>query len=181
MAERGGKLHDIKETASDAVEIMRELGTPGVQETFDKIREIALIAKDITESMKSPEWQKNLENIRLVSDNFNEMSNRMESSFKDIRDSGIIDDAQELIATIKDKMGSFGGDASQTGLGSSDIKELVTSFKEMLDSIKVTANELRTVVAESKQSGTLQAAREAIDTTSQTVRTIRQEAERKSA
>jgi hypothetical protein len=45
MTEKGGgKLHDIKETASDAVEIMRELGTPGVQETFDMISEIAAMS-----------------------------------------------------------------------------------------------------------------------------------------
>jgi hypothetical protein len=35
----GGKLKDIRDIASDAVEIMRELGTPGVQETLDSVRE----------------------------------------------------------------------------------------------------------------------------------------------
>lgn len=59
----GGKLNDIKETVSDAVEIMREIGTPGVQETFDQIREIAIIGKEIMEVMQTPGWQKNLENI----------------------------------------------------------------------------------------------------------------------
>lgn len=35
------KLKDIKETASDAVEIIRELGSPDVQESLEKIREVA--------------------------------------------------------------------------------------------------------------------------------------------
>ena len=70
----GGKLSDIKETASDAVEIMRELGTPGVQETFDIIREVAITAKEIMETMKAPEWQRNMENIRMISQNFNQIS-----------------------------------------------------------------------------------------------------------
>ena len=56
----GGKLHDIKETASDAVEILREVGTPGVQETFDKIREVAVIGRDIMQLMKEQEWQRNI-------------------------------------------------------------------------------------------------------------------------
>ena len=42
--EKTGKLHDIKQTASDAVEIMRQIGTPGVQESMDKVRQTATIA-----------------------------------------------------------------------------------------------------------------------------------------
>ena len=37
------KLKDIKETASDAVEIIRELGSPDVQESLENIRELAKI------------------------------------------------------------------------------------------------------------------------------------------
>src|SRR3712207_1278103 len=66
MPEKEGKLHDIKETASDAATIMRELATPGVHESFQVIRDVAVIAKDIMETMKSPEWQQNMENIRII-------------------------------------------------------------------------------------------------------------------
>ena len=65
--EKTGKLHDIKQTASDAVEIMRQIGTPGVQETMDKVRQTATIAKDVMESLKSPEMVRNKENFRLIS------------------------------------------------------------------------------------------------------------------
>jgi hypothetical protein len=51
--ERQGKLKDIRDTASDAVEILRELGTPGVQESLDKAKEMAIIAKEIMETMKT--------------------------------------------------------------------------------------------------------------------------------
>ena len=57
--EKPSKQHDIKETASDAVEIMRQIGTPEVQESFDKIRETATIAKEIMEALKTPEIVKN--------------------------------------------------------------------------------------------------------------------------
>ena len=59
------------------MEILREIGTPGVQETFDKIREVAIIGRDIMQIMKEPEWQRNLENMRLVSQNFNQASYRL--------------------------------------------------------------------------------------------------------
>ncbi len=35
------KLKDIKETASDAVEIIRELGSPDVKESLEKMGEVA--------------------------------------------------------------------------------------------------------------------------------------------
>src|SRR5262245_43352714 len=94
---------------------MRELGTPGVQETLDKVREIAGIAKEIMETMKSPEWQQNLENIRLISENFNQASERMDRSTKELKATGIIDEAKGLINVAKNKMESFG---SSTGEGS---------------------------------------------------------------
>ncbi|MFL6524395.1 MAG: hypothetical protein ACJ71B_13080, partial [Nitrososphaera sp.] len=92
MPKKEGKLHDIKETASDAVAIMRELGTPGVQESFGVIREIAVIAKEIMETMKSPEWQQNMENIRVISENINSLSARMDKTSAGLKDTGLIDD-----------------------------------------------------------------------------------------
>ena len=41
------KLRDIKETASDAVKIMRQIGTPGVFQSFSKIKETATIANEM--------------------------------------------------------------------------------------------------------------------------------------
>src|ERR671925_864793 len=109
----GGKLHDIKETASDAVEIMRELGTPGVQETFDMIREIAAIAKEIMETMKTPEWQQNMENIRLISENMNNASTRMDRATKELKETGIIDDGKDLIKGINSRIGPSGNSKGQ--------------------------------------------------------------------
>jgi hypothetical protein len=166
MPEKEGKLHDIKETASDAVAIMRELGTPGVQESFEVIREIAMIAKDIMETMKSPEWQQNMENIRIISENINSVSERMDRTSAGLKETGIIDDAKDLISTIRAKMGSFSDDGQQSsagegragrvggggGINGQDLKELSTSFKEMLESVKALASELRVTVAEDRKS-----------------------------
>jgi len=185
MPEKGGKLHDIKETASDAVEIMRELGTPGVQESFEVIREIAVIAKDMMETMKSPEWQQNMENIRIISENINSVSERMDRASAGLRETGVIDDAKGLISTIQTKVGSFSGDGQQFtaegetvrggGINSQDLKEIGTSIREMLEAVKALAWELRVTVAESKKSSTVYNIEETFKEASDTYKTIRDE------
>jgi hypothetical protein len=191
MPEKEGKLHDIKETASDAVAIMRELGTPGVQESFEVIRETAKIAKEIMETMSTPEWQRNIENFRLISENMNSVSARMDRTTAGLKETGIIDDTKGLINTVRSKMGSFGGgggvgaDGQQStaaagggGISGQDLKDLSTSFKEMLEAIKALAGELRLTVEESKESGTLHNVEETYREASDTYRTVKQEMEK---
>lgn len=193
MPEKEGKLHDIKETASDAVAIMRELGTPGVQESFEVIKEVANIAKEITETMKTPEWRQNMENIRLISENINSVSTRMDRTSAGLKETGIIDDAKGLINTVRSKMDSFGGGAGGTegqqsaaaggggggrGISGQDLKELSTSFKEMLEAIKALASELSLTVTESKKSGTVYNIEETFREASDTYRTLKGEMEK---
>jgi hypothetical protein len=190
MPEKEGKLHDIKETASDAVAIMRELGTPGVQESFEVIREIAKIAKEITETMQTPEWQQNIENFRLISENMNSVSARVDRTAAGFKETGIVDDAKGLISTVRTKMGSFGvgtgageqqpgvAAAGGGGITGQDLKDLSTSFKEMLEAIKALAWELRLTVEESKKSGTLYNVEETIREASDTYKTLRREVEK---
>jgi hypothetical protein len=192
MPEKEGKLHDIKETASDAVAIMRELGTPGVQESFEVIREVAKIAKEITETMQTPEWQQNIENIRLISENMNSVSARVDRTTAGLKETGIFDDTKELISTVRTKMGSFGGSAGEDGqqsgaataaaagggISGQDLKDLSTSFKEMLEAVKALASELRLTVVESKKSGTLYNVEETFREASDTYRTVKREMEK---
>jgi hypothetical protein len=189
MSEKEGKLHDIKETASDAVAIMRELGTPGVQESFEVIREVAKIAQEIMETMKTPEWRQNMENIRLISENINSVSARMDRTTAGLKETGMIDDAKGLINTVRSKMDSFGGSAGGSegqqsagaggeggrGISGQDLKELSTSFKEMLEAIKALASELSLTVTESKKSGTVYNIEETFREASDTYRTLKGE------
>jgi hypothetical protein len=188
MTEKEGKLHNIKETASDAVAIMRELGTPGVQESFEVIREIAVIAKEIMETMKTPEWQQNMENIRVISQNINSVSATMDKTTSGLKETGVIDDAKDLINAVRSKMDSFGGggDSQQSaggeggggpraGISGQDLKDLGTSFKEMLEAVKALAWELRVTVADSKKSGTMHNIEETFREASDTYRTVKEE------
>lgn len=155
------KLHDIKETASDAVEIMRQIGTPGVQESMDKVRETATIAKEIMEALKTPEIVKNIENIRLISENMNEASTKMQNTMKQLKETGVIDEAKELIKSTKSKINTFGvgGEGSISG---QDLRDVTTAVKEMLVSIRGLVDELKITVASSKTSGTIRNIQETI-------------------
>jgi hypothetical protein len=191
MPEKEGKLHNIKETASDAVAIMRELGTPGVQESFEVIREIAVIAKEIMETMKTPEWQQNMENIRFITENINSVSTRMDKTTTGLKETGVIDDAKGLIKAVRGKMDSFGvgsegqqsaaaeggGGGAKAGISGQDLKDLTSSFKEMLEAVKALAWELRVTVSESKKSGTMRNIEETFREASDTYSTIKREVE----
>ena len=196
---RGGKLHDIKETASDAVEIMRELGTPGVRESFDIIKEVAVIAKEMMETMKTPEWQRNMENIRVISENMNNTSIRVDRVSKELKETGFIDDGKGIIKAIKEKIGPVADSkGQQTGettmtttttttptsggggsISGQDLKELSTAIKEMLDAVKTLAEELRVTVEESKRSGTMHNIKETIRETSEAYGAVKREIEEK--
>ena len=63
--EKTGKIQEIKETVSCAVEIMRQIRAPGVQESLGKIMDMSTIAKDIIEALKTPEMVKNIENFQI--------------------------------------------------------------------------------------------------------------------
>ena len=148
------KLKDIKETASDAVEIIRELGSPEVQESLEKIKETAKTAREIIESFKDPAMVTNIENIRKMTESIDSTSTRMEKVVIELKSSGILDETRETIKSAKTTMSSIGDDKN--------IGEMVDAIKEMLRSISGLMEELKITVVESKKSGTLHNAEEAI-------------------
>ena len=170
--EKTSKLHDIKETASDAVELMRQIGTPGVQESMDKVRQTATIAKEIMESLKSPEMVKNIENIRMISENMNEASTKMQNTMKQLKETGVIEEAKELIKSTKSKIDAFGG-SGEGSISGQDIRDVTTAVKDMLESIKGLVDELKMTVTSSKKSGTIHNIKETLKEASDIYSTIR--------
>ena len=175
VEEKTGKLHDIKETASDAVEIMRQIGTPGVQESLDKVRATATIAKEIMESLKSPEIVKNIENIRMISENMKEASTKMQDTMKQLKETGVIDEAKELIKSTKSKIDAFGG-SGEGSISGQDLRDVTTAVKDMLESIKGLVDELKMTVGSSKKSGTIRNIEETVREASDIYKTVRYEA-----
>ena len=153
MERKLGKLQGIKETASDAVQIMRQIGTSEVRESLSKVQETATIVTGIMQEMKSPEMVKNIENFRLISENMNEASTKMQNTMEQLRETGVIDQGAELIKTAKGKINSFGD--GEESINGQDLHDMSAATKEMLVSIKYLMVELKETVASSKNSETI--------------------------
>jgi hypothetical protein len=132
------KLKDIKETSSDGVKIVTELGSPQTAQTFDKIKETAETVQGIMESFKDPGMVRNIENIRIMSETMENLSERMKNAVSEFRTTGIIDETKETTRVIKKKM-----DSISNSNNSQNLKELTLAFKDMVQSIKGLADELK--------------------------------------
>jgi hypothetical protein len=171
----GGKLSDIRQTTSDAVEMLRQLANPGVQESLDKARLMTITVKEIMETMKSPEWVQNMENMRRMMDDMNSSSMAMQNAVRELRESGVLDEAKSLFRSARKAADSFSSDASSSGgTGGQDLKETLAAIREMLGSIKGLADELKAAAAESRQSGTLGNVQEAAKSMSGAYATVKQ-------
>jgi methyl-accepting chemotaxis protein len=162
--EKASKIKDIKETVSFVAEIMRQIRTPDVQESFDKIMDAAKIAKEIIVDLKTPEMVRNIENFRLISENINEVSTKMQNTLDQLEKTGVINEASGLIKSAKNAMGSFGDNGQ-------DLSEMSTAIKEMFKSIRSLVDELRITVAYSKKSGTIRSIEETVKEASEMYKT----------
>jgi len=165
------KLHDIRVTASDAVEIMRQIGTPGVVESLNNVKETASKVNEIIQSLKTPEMVKNIENFRLISENVNQAATKMQNTMQQLKETGVIDKASDLINSAKEKINSFdyGGEKSING---QDLRDVSVATKEMFVSIKDLINELTITLTSSKKSGTINNIQETIEEASDIYKTV---------
>ena len=145
------KLHDIKETVSNAVKIIRQIGAPGVPDSLHKVKETAEIANEIMRCLQSSEMVKNIENFRLISENMNEASTKIQNTMQQLRETGVIDEGTDLIKSAKCKINSF-DDGSING---QDLQDVSIATREMLVSIKYLMIELKETVSFSKKSETI--------------------------
>ena len=167
----GSKIGDIKETASDTVEILRQLGTPGVQETLDKVKSMTVTVKEIMETMKSPEWVQNMENIRRIVDDVNSSSERMENTVRQMKESGVFEEATRLMQSARKTMDTFGG--SDSAMKGQEMRDVMVSVKEMVQSIRMLADELKMAATESRQSGAIKELQEAAGSISGAYSTVK--------
>jgi len=148
------RLKDIKETTSDAVEIIRELGSPEMQASLEKIRDTAKVGSDIINSLKDPAMVTNIENIRKMAESFENSSVKIERVTMELKNSGILDETRETIKSAKNTISSVGD--------SKNVGETMDAIKDMLRSISALVDELKLIVMESKESGTVHNMQEAI-------------------
>ena len=133
--EKTSKVREIKETASFAVEIMRQIKTPGVLESFGKIMDTGVIAKEIIEALKTPEMVKNIENFRVISENINESSTRMQNMLNQLEATGILNETKGLVVSAKTTVDSFGTSQELHDMGTA-IKDVFKSVRALVDGFR---------------------------------------------
>ena len=161
----GGKIRDIKETTSNAAEIIRQFGTPEMQMSLDKIKETARTAQSIIESLKDPEMVKNIENFRLTTEAIQNTSMEAENMVKEIKQTGVINEVSATIKSLRITMDSVESNQNFAGVSS--------AIKEMLESIAGLIEELKITIASSKKTGTIYTAEEAVREASKTYKNIK--------
>jgi len=163
------KLDGIKETVSDAVKIMRQMGTFEVRGSLNDVKKTATIVHGIIQELKTPEIVKNIENFRLISENMNEASTKIQNTMQHLRETGVIDEGTELIKSAKGKIDSFGDEGNISG---QDLRDVSTATREMLVSIQYLMIELKESVVSSKKSGTINNFNETIKEASNIYKTV---------
>jgi uncharacterized coiled-coil DUF342 family protein len=158
------KLREIRDTTSDAVSIIRELGSPDVQESLSKILETAKVAREIVNNFKTAEFVKNIENIRLTAESVQDSSMKIENAVIEMKRTGIFDETRETIKSVNRAFDTVGGDK---GFG-----EISNTLKETLTSIRDLVNELKAALATSKASGTARNARDVLNEASEVYKKI---------
>lgn len=141
------KFKEIRETTSDAVSIIRELGAPGVQDSLGKILETTKAAKEIVDKLKEPEFVKNIENIRLTTESIQEASSKIENAIREIKRTGVLDQAREAIRSTNNVLDTFSSNK--------DLTEGTEIMKATLSSIRDLVDELKLIAISSKKTGTL--------------------------
>jgi hypothetical protein len=161
----GGKIRDIKETTSNAAEIIRQFGTPEMQMSLDKIKETARTAQSIIESLKDPEMVKNIENLRLTTEAIQNTSMEAENMVKEIKQTGVINEVSATIKSVRITMDSVESNQNLAGVSS--------AIRDMLESIAGLVEELKITIASSKKTGTIYTAEEAVREASKTYKNIK--------
>ena len=152
---KSSKLREIKDTVSDAAEIMQQIGNPGVLESLNKVKDTAKAVNEIIRGLSTSEMVKNIENFRLISENMNETSAKMENTVTQLRETGFMYETSELVKSAKEKINSFSIDDDPNNINGQDLRDMSIASKEMMLSIKDLVNEISLTMAYSKKSATI--------------------------
>ena len=122
------KLKDITNSPAKAFKILTEIGSPGMMESLEKIKEIATTIQEIEDSLKDPPMLKNIENMNLSSEAMQNVAVNIRTIRSELDATGIIEEARITSALSKEIQ---------------NLTDLTTSFKDIARSVKQLMDELK--------------------------------------
>jgi cell fate (sporulation/competence/biofilm development) regulator YmcA (YheA/YmcA/DUF963 family) len=138
------RLNDITKAPAKAIKRLTELGTPGMMESLEKIKEIATTIQEIEDSLKAPPMLKNIENMNLTSEAMQNVAENIKNIRSELDATGIIEEARNT-STIVGMNSTFNKKIQ-------NLKDLATSCKDIARSVKELTNELKLDTNKSAQS-----------------------------
>jgi cell fate (sporulation/competence/biofilm development) regulator YmcA (YheA/YmcA/DUF963 family) len=138
------RLKDITKAPAKAIKRLTELGSPGMMESLEKIKEIATTIEEIEDSLKAPPMLKNIENMNLTSEAMQNVAENIRNIRSELDATGIIEEARNT-STIVGVNSTFNNKIQ-------NLKDLATSCKDIVRSVKELTNELNLDTNKSAQS-----------------------------
>ena len=138
------RLKDITKAPAKAIKRLTELGTPGMMESLEKIKEIASTIQEIEDSLKAPPMLENIENMNLTSEAMQNVAENIWSIRSELDATGIIEEARNT-STIVGMNSTFNKKIQ-------NLKDLTNSCKDIARSVKDLTNELKLDTNKSAQS-----------------------------
>ncbi len=138
------RLKDITKAPAKAIKRLTELGSPGMMESLEKIKEIATTIQEIEDSLKAPPMLKNIENMNLTSEAMQNVAENIRNIRSELDATGIIEEARNT-STIVGMNSTFNKKIQ-------NLKDLTNSCKDIARSVKDLTNELKLDTNKSAQS-----------------------------
>jgi hypothetical protein len=129
-----------------------------VHNSLERIRETATIAQSIIESFKDSKMVKNLENLRITAEAMQNITVKVEKMVKEIKQTGVIDEASTTIKSARNTI--------ESSENNQNLAEMISAYREMLQSIGGLLEELKITIASSKRTGSIHVTKQALDHTS---------------
>ena len=161
----GDRLKNLRHSTSDALEIIRRLGSPEVHISIEKIHQTTQEAKQLIESLGEPEMVKNIDNIRLTAEAIESTSKRLENSILEIRKTRVLEKASEVLVAAREVLAS--------PENKDNLSEVTSTVKEAVLSLTGLIDELRLTVSESRKSGLFRSTSEMVREASDLYHTMR--------
>jgi hypothetical protein len=136
-------LKNIKDTLAATIALFTGLGSSGTTDSIEKIKEIAIIIQQITESAQEPEMLKNIEKIRLIFKAIEDSSDNLKHATAKLQHTEIVQESKEAAKIFRSTINSIGNSDDKGNNNICNLKELIGNSKALSLSIRDLVAELK--------------------------------------
>lgn len=136
-----GKLRDIRETASDAVTLVKEIGTPEVRDSLAKVRDTTVQVREIVVLLQTAEMRHTIESISSLAENLQLVSSSLEKMTSRLGSAGTAEKMNKITTLLQDMLDTLrilGSDKEMN----SEFKETLVAFRSLIEEVRTSIHDL---------------------------------------